>query len=96
MKIWAEDLGLRRNISTAFARMRRQRQGLPTPPPPDPAEHPLCFAERSAEAFDLEGYVRQFMDSVPTLQRVHIILRGPRERCRLATIVDGKLQIEDG
>ncbi len=95
MKIWMHDLNPRPDDDTAFARMQRRRKRLPTPPPPDPAEFPLCFAERSAEDFDLEGYVRRFMDEVPTLQHAHIVLGGPRDRWRRATIVDGKLQIEE-
>ncbi len=95
MKIWTHALDPRPDDDSVVARKRRQHLRLPKPPPPKPEDYPLCFAERSAEDFDLESYVRRFMDEVPTLQRAQIILIGPRERWRRATIVDGKPHIED-
>lgn len=71
-------------------------QWHPNDPPPDREESPsMCFAERSAEDFDLGGYLRQFMEDVPTLRRANIELNGPKDRWRFATIVDGNLQIEE-
>lgn len=90
-------IGIQPDRESVAARARRFPQfGFPDAPPPDREDSPgMCFAERSAEDFDLVGYLRRFREGVPTLQRANVVLNGPKDRYRLATIVDGKLQIEE-
>ncbi|EIW57314.1 uncharacterized protein TRAVEDRAFT_48355 [Trametes versicolor FP-101664 SS1] len=86
------NIGMQPDCESVAARA----QWHPRDPPPDREESPsMCLAERSAEDFDLEGCLRQFMEDVPTLRRANIELNGPKDRWRFATIVDGKLQIEE-
>lgn len=78
----------------AFARAERVKQrGFPEAHCEDSPDS--YFAERSGEDFDLADYLRRFMEDVPTLQRANVVLNGPKDRYRLATIVDGKLHIEE-
>lgn len=73
-------------------RMEREARGLATAP--EEHDYPWCFAELSADAFDLGDYMRRFMEEVPTLPEANVILTGSRDRQRKATIVDGQLSIQ--
>ncbi len=90
-------IGMHPDRESVAARARRFRlPGAHGAPLPDCEEAVgVCVAERSAGEFDLGDYVRRFMEDVPMLQRVNNVLNGPKERWRLATVVDGKLQIEE-
>lgn len=78
----------------AFARAKRVKQrGFPEAHCEDSPG--MYFAERSGEDFELAGYLRRFMEDVPTLQRANVVLNGPKDRYRLATIVDRKLHVKE-
>lgn len=60
----------------------------------DPHSYPLLFAERSADEFDLEDYVRRFARLLPTLQRVTIRILGLRGERRSVELGNGEVKLE--
>ncbi|KAI0364382.1 hypothetical protein BV20DRAFT_861658 [Pilatotrama ljubarskyi] len=74
---------------------RLRRRG-PPPPRPGVDEYPLNFAERSADDFNIEDYLRRFAQAIPSLRDAVVRVVGPRERWRMAMLKDGEVTSEEG
>lgn len=92
MDVRTTNLDPRPHTHSNNEQLPRRWNRLPTPPPINPDDYPLLFAEHSAEALDLEDYMRRSMQGIPTLERGQITMSGPRDGWTLA---DGRLNVEE-
>ncbi|KAI9061131.1 hypothetical protein FKP32DRAFT_1594811 [Trametes sanguinea] len=73
----------------------RQLDRLRKLPPPNPADYPMCLAERSAAQFDLKRYMASLMDAVPTLRQAEITFDGPRRFWKRVSLESEQLRYDE-
>lgn len=95
LRVVTTSLDPRPYTHSEIEQFKRKMLSLPTPPALDTDDYPLLFAERSANAFDLENYMQRFTRGIPTLKHAEITMIGPRDSWRRVVLIDGQPLLQE-